>query len=102
MMAETRDPVPLESVGPAAPAKPRARWAVRLAIAYLVVVVAVFLATRGVAERWWLTTLLLYVPQVLYLAPCAVTVPLALLLRDGLALRVNAAAAVVVAGLMMG
>lgn len=61
-----------------------------------------WLLTRLVAERRWWTTLALYFPQAVYLAPLALTLPPALWTRDARALRVNLAAVLVVAGLMMG
>lgn len=71
-------------------------------MAYLVTVVAVWLASRIVAERFFLTTILLYGPQVLYLAPAALTVPVALFARNARALKLNGAALLVVLWPMMG
>jgi len=73
-----------------------------LAAAYLVGIVLVWLLTRAIAEGQWWTTVLLYGPQAVYLLPLLLTLPLALRPRDRPALALNAAAALLVLGPMMG
>lgn len=89
------------AVEPPAPRRP-ARWPLGLALLYLALVCGVGLASRVVAERFWLTTILLYFPQAVYLAPAALTVPVALLWRDVRALAVNATAVLLVLWVLMG
>jgi vancomycin resistance protein VanJ len=80
----------------------RSRWPWRLAALYLVAVVAAGTVARGLAERTWWSTLLLYAPQVLYLAPAPPLLLLAAWRRDGRALLLLLAAAGFVGGPLMG
>ena len=80
----------------------RSPWPLRWAGLFLLEVLLVWLLTRLLAERTWLTNLLLYFPQVAYAAPAILTVPLALWKRDGRALLVNFLALVGVGWGLMG
>ncbi len=74
----------------------------RVSWVYLAGLVLLWAATRLIAEGWWLTTLLLYLPQVVYLAPLALLTPWAFVKCDGRALAIQILAALLVAWPMMG
>jgi endonuclease/exonuclease/phosphatase (EEP) superfamily protein YafD len=60
------------------------------------------LVAHLVAERQWWSTFLLYVPQLVYGAPVLVLLPLALLVRSGMAMRLLAATLLIIVGPLMG
>src|SRR5919197_522827 len=73
-----------------------------LSWAYLAALGLLWVVTRGVAERSWATTLLLYAPQVLYGAPLLLLAAGSRFRRDPSALLAQGLAAGVVAGPFMG
>lgn len=87
--------------GSGAPAR-RSPWPLCLAWLFFGGVALLWLVTRLLAERTWVTTLLLYLPQVVYAAPALITVPLALWRRDRPALLLNGATLVMIAWALMG
>src|SRR6266498_3617075 len=91
-VAESRNSAPAAVRQRVRPAKPRSAWPFRLACCHLVVIGALGGAARLFAERWWWSTLLLYLPQAVYLLPAILTVPLALRRADGRALLASLAA----------
>jgi vancomycin resistance protein VanJ len=93
---------PSTSEAPAKAAKRRSPWPLRLAAGHLLLVCVLGGAARLFAERFWWSTLLLYLPQVVFAAPAVVTLPVALRKTDGRALLAALAALAVVAGPMMG
>jgi vancomycin resistance protein VanJ len=74
----------------------------RLAILYLGGVCLLSLFARLVAERLWWTTLLVYIPQVAYLAPAGLVLLPVLWSRDARALAVFCATLLFIAGPLMG
>lgn len=69
---------------------------------YLALLVAVIFALSHVGEAFWLTGIALYLPRVLFLAPCVVLVPAAFALKLPRALMVQLTAALLVLFPLMG
>ena len=81
----------------------RARpWILAGAWTYFCGVCLVGLVAHLAAEHRWWSTFLLYVPQMVYGAPILVLLPLALLVRSGMAVRLLTATALVILGPLMG
>jgi vancomycin resistance protein VanJ len=78
----------------------RARWLSPLGP--LLLVFLIWAGERAIGERWWLTTWVLYLPQMLYLAPSLLMMALALLLRRWRALAGQVAVVVLGVGLLFG
>lgn len=80
----------------------RSPWPLWLALIYLLVTVGLGTAARLLAERYWWSTLLLYFPQVAYLAPAPLVLFLALRKLDGRAFLVLLVTLGVILGPLMG
>lgn len=80
----------------------RSGWPLRLAVLYLLVTVALGTAARLLAEKYWWSTLLLYFPQVAYLAPAPLVLFIALRKQDGRAFLVLLLTLGIIAGPLMG
>lgn len=92
-------PETAREAAPAPARPPRSRRFARFCFWALVIV---WVVTRVVAEGWWLTTILLYFPQVVYLAVPALAALVGLIGRDWKALGWSAACALFVLWVMMG
>ncbi len=69
---------------------------------YAAILLAVAVCSRGIAERWWLTTLLLYIPQLIYGLPLPLLALTAWRRRDRHGGIAVVAGCLLVAGPMMG
>ncbi|MCC2671864.1 MAG: Endonuclease/exonuclease/phosphatase [Armatimonadetes bacterium] len=99
------DPALRDEDGPQLIPPPRFRrsgWAFGLALTYLVAICVISLFSRLVAERLWWTTLLIYVPQVAYLAPVPLVFIVVLWSQDRRALAAFVATVRLIVGPVMG
>jgi endonuclease/exonuclease/phosphatase (EEP) superfamily protein YafD len=100
--------IPLDEFDPAhSPPIPPPRfarpvWPLRVSVLYLVVVVVVALVNRTLAEAQWWSTLLIYLPQVLYLVPAPLVLLTVLWSQDRRALGVFIGTLLLIAGPIMG
>jgi vancomycin resistance protein VanJ len=66
--------------------KPTRRWPYRLTAAigavYIAALILVLIALRLIGEQWWLTSILMYVPRLVFLLPAAPLLLLALWMRS--------------------
>lgn len=88
-------------------AQPPSRWRHRLSILtkgliwlYLAAVLALWLIMRGVGERWWPATLMLFSPRWIWATPLALLLPMVLLWRRRAMPPALLAAALVLFGIM--
>lgn len=87
---------------PGVPLRPRRpAWPLWLSCSYLLIVLAVGLVSRSLAESQWWSTLLIYLPQVLYLAPAPLVLVPVIWSQDRRALAVFAGTLLLIAGPVM-
>jgi endonuclease/exonuclease/phosphatase (EEP) superfamily protein YafD len=86
----------------ARPRPKRSSWPLRLALFGFFGIALAAGAAHVLAERFWWSTLLLYLPQVIYLAPLPLLFFIALARRDGRSLLVNLLTTALVLGPIMG
>ncbi len=86
----------------ALPARPWGRWVALASWIYAAVVLIVLALLRWLAERWWLATLLQYVPRWAFLFPLPILVLLAGRARRRRLWGWHAATAIIIAGPLMG
>ncbi len=87
---------------PSTPPSRFRKWAGRLALANLVIVIGVVVWFYTAADQHWLATLLLFGPRWVALAPLALLLPLSLLARSVSGVVCCLIAAVLIAGPFMG
>src|SRR2546430_287029 len=71
-------------------------------VGYLASVIALWLTLRFAADRWWVATVIMFGPRWVWALPLTLLLPAAVVLRRGTLLWPLSAAAVVVAGPVMG
>ena len=83
------------------PRRPAARVLWWLSLGNLALAVGLFILIKGVSENWWLSNALVYLPRSLHLIPSLILLPCSCFLMRR-ALLVNLAAALLIAGPVMG
>lgn len=87
---------------PPPPRSLRRAWPLWVACGYLLLVLGVAVVSRAQAEAHWWSTLLIYLPQVLYLAPAPLVLGIVLWSRDRRALGVFTGTLLLIGGPIMG